>query len=225
MKLDLNLKELINKTCKGLRDLSLKSFFPFIEENNIFEKGSLHSLVLTSLTLLGFKLKFSTINEKNIYNKNNANICRRKGKTIRPDCIWFNSNNGNPDVLFEFEQLDLKSKIENLIIMEDDLAGGNSTIHVSKLFVLIYPKEKYPNFDYDMVLNIIKKQKLKINIEKSATEKIIQYKIKNIPLLLMKLDMKKNNAEFIQDIRINFDRLFWNKKQYDFKSFKKIFLD
>jgi len=78
MKLDLIFKELMNRTYKGLRDLSLESFFPFIEENNIFEKGSLHSLVLTSLTLLGFKLKFSAINEKNIYNKNNANICRRK---------------------------------------------------------------------------------------------------------------------------------------------------
>lgn len=222
--MELTLKELIRKTYESLRDLSLSKYYPFIENFNIFEEGSLHSLILTALTIIGFDLGFAAINEKNIYNKENAAICQRKGKPIRPDCIWMDNNTGTPYILFEFEQKDIITKIENLFIVEDDLASGNSRNQVIKLFVLIYTTKTNSKINYNKIFSMFRQEKIKIYVEKENRKKFIKYPNKNIPLLMLNLNYSKNSDSYLQRIIISYDTLFWNKKRYDYATFKKLLL-
>jgi len=212
-----NIRILIKNLIKSTSNIPIKNYFPFLENKmKIMDEGSLHSMILTSLSLLGYELGYSVINEKNIYNKINAKICRRKGKPIRPDCIWMDKNTGIPLVIFEFEQSYMIEKVENLVIMEDDLSGGLSTKQITKVFVLIYFEKNFSNPNYSKIEDIMKKNYLEVKIDNSLRK--IKYPIKNIPLILMKLNYKKINDFYIRKVRINFDRLFWNKKCYDFKS-------
>ena len=215
-KMNSSLQDLINNTYEGLKNFDLNKYYPFIAEKNVFENGTLHALMLTALTLLGNDLGASSINEKYIYNKNNAQVCKRKGKLVRPDCIWFNRGTGNPDVLIEFEQSDIKSKIENFIIMEDDLSGADSGINISKLHILISTTEKLLNFDFNIIFKIMMNKRIEIES--------VPYTLKNIPLLVMKLNYRKNTDSYIKEVQIRFERLFFNKTSYDFDAFKKIYL-